>query len=100
MLLKDPPEPDALTGLATRRLFLPAARAMLADLGASPVALILADIDDCKRFNGCHGHRAGDVLIRAIGDVCHAFGRPGDLVARVAGETFALLCARLPAAEA
>jgi diguanylate cyclase (GGDEF)-like protein len=100
VLLKDPPQPDALTGLATRRLFLPPAGAMLADSGASPLALILADIDDCKRFNGCHGHDAGDALIRAVADVCNAFVRPGDLVARVAGETFALLCARLPAAEA
>jgi diguanylate cyclase (GGDEF)-like protein len=100
MLLKDPPQPDALTGLATPRLFLPPARTLLADAAASPLALILADIDDCKRFNGCHGHDAGDALIRAIGDVCNAFARPGDLVARVAGEMFALLCVRLPAAEA
>jgi diguanylate cyclase (GGDEF)-like protein len=100
VLLDQPPRPDALTGLATPRLFLPPAEAMLADPGASPIALVLADIDDCKLFNGCHGHDVGDTLIRAVAEACRSFARPGDLVARVAGETFALLCARLSAAEA
>jgi diguanylate cyclase (GGDEF)-like protein len=98
--LRDPSLPDELTGLPTRRAFVARAGAVLADPAAAPVALILADIDDCKRFNGCHGHNAGDALIQQVARLCQAAARPVDLVARVAGETFALLAPRLPADQA
>ncbi|MFI4976834.1 MAG: diguanylate cyclase domain-containing protein [Caulobacterales bacterium] len=67
MLDYDPDAPDALTGLLTRRLFRPPAEALLGSVDARPLALILVDIDHCKRFNGCHGHRVGDALIVQVG---------------------------------
>lgn len=96
----DPALPDQLTGLPTRRTFLARARELLADPAAAPVALILADIDECKRFNGCHGHDVGDALIRTVGELCQGIAGPGDFVARTAGETFGLIGPHLSAERA
>jgi diguanylate cyclase len=98
--LRDPRLPDQLTGLTSRRAFLVRAGEVLADPAAAPVALILANIDACKRFNGCHSHLIGDELIRLVARICAATARPGDLVARVGGDSFALLAPRLTSGAA
>jgi len=94
---RDPALPDQLTGLTSRRAFLVRAGQALADPAAAPVALILADIDACKRFNACHSHMIGDELIRLVARILAAAAQPGDLVARVGGGAFALLAPQLSA---
>jgi diguanylate cyclase (GGDEF)-like protein len=85
---------DSLTSLANRRQFdrqldLEWRRAIRS---ASPVALLLIDIDHFKRYNDTYGHLRGDA---ALADVARALGasftRAGDLVARYGGEEFAAL---------
>lgn len=84
-------EMDSLTGIANRRHFDTAyARAWdkAAD-EATPLALILFDIDHFKSFNDRNGHQMGDeVLCRVARALTNQLRRPEDLVARYGGEEF------------
>ena len=85
---------DGLTGVANRRCFderlgtewLRAARS------ASPLALLMLDVDHFKRFNDRYGHLAGDECLRRVAlAIKDGLLRPGDLVARYGGEEFACI---------
>ncbi len=58
----------------------------------SPIVLALLDIDDFTGYNEQYGTHAGDILLKGIGSVIKRRGiRQSDLVARIAGDRFALL---------
>jgi diguanylate cyclase (GGDEF)-like protein/PAS domain S-box-containing protein len=84
---------DSLTGLANRALFLDrVAHALdLANREAGPVAVLFLDIDDFKMVNDSLGHPAGDELLVAVAERLKASTRPGDTIARIGGDEFALL---------
>jgi two-component system chemotaxis family response regulator WspR len=58
----------------------------------TPFAVLMADVDEFKRYNDTHGHLAGDdalkQIARAIRSCC---ARPADLPARFGGEEFAVV---------
>ncbi len=84
---------DPLTGLANRALF--------ADrLGLSlqlhrrdlrPLSLLYCDLDSFKTVNDTLGHEAGDDILKAAAERLRAVTRPGDTVARMGGDEFAVL---------
>jgi diguanylate cyclase (GGDEF)-like protein len=85
---------DALTGLANRRRF----DERLADevqralRHAGALALLLIDIDHFKLYNDRFGHPQGDRALQAVAAVLQQQAhRPGEVVARIGGEEFALL---------
>jgi diguanylate cyclase (GGDEF)-like protein len=84
---------DPLTGLANRRALDEAMIAVLAAARAqaTSVALCLLDLDEFKAYNDSHGHPAGDSLLQQIAASWSLHIRPGDVLARVGGEEFALL---------
>jgi diguanylate cyclase (GGDEF)-like protein len=78
---------DQLTGLPNRRSLMEA----VDTAGLDVLALVIVDIDRFKRVNDTHGHLAGDVVIRSVGQMMATeLGELGH-VARIGGEEFALL---------
>jgi diguanylate cyclase (GGDEF)-like protein len=82
---------DGLTGVANRRHF----DRMLAlewkrhARSASPLSLLLIDVDHFKKYNDARGHLEGDDCLRQVALALRvSAGRPGDLVARYGGEEF------------
>src|SRR5678816_3732645 len=81
---------DALTGLCNRRKFndLCAAESARSIRYATPLALIMVDVDHFKSVNDEHGHLVGD---RALVDVAKTLGermRSTDSLCRWSGEEF------------
>jgi two-component system chemotaxis family response regulator WspR len=85
---------DGLTGLNNRRRFDEYATAewRRAMRDKHPFALVLADVDEFKRYNDTYGHLAGDEALKRIAAaITSACGRPADLPARYGGEEFAIV---------
>lgn len=85
---------DALTGLHNRRgwdQLLAEEEKMCASYG-SPACVIVVDLDDLKRVNDTQGHAAGDLLIRRTGTLLRQVTRKQDVVARIGGDEFVVLC--------
>jgi diguanylate cyclase (GGDEF)-like protein/PAS domain S-box-containing protein len=85
---------DPLTDLANRALFTDRVAAALArrpDTSSATVAVLLLDLDDFKTVNDSLGHAAGDELLIAVAARLRSCVRPGDTLARLAGDEFAIL---------
>ena len=85
---------DGLTGLSNRRAFDAALQAEWdrCRRDACPLALLMIDADQFKRFNDRHGHAAGDDALRLVaGIISDALRRPADCGARFGGEEFSVL---------
>ncbi len=85
---------DALTGLPNRalirdRLGDAMQRSQRQGLG---VALLFIDLDGFKAVNDSHGHDAGDELLKGATLRILELIRPGDTLARLAGDEFVVLC--------
>jgi len=94
---------DGLTGLANRRSFDETIERewRRGQRSGYPLALIIADIDDFKKFNDTYGHLAGDDCLKKVGaSIRNAVSRAGDLAARYGGEEFVLLLPMMKATEA
>jgi diguanylate cyclase (GGDEF)-like protein len=63
---------------------------------ATPLLLIMADLDEFKEINDRCGHVAGDGVLRAVGTALKESLRAHDLVARFGGDEFIILCSHCP----
>jgi diguanylate cyclase (GGDEF)-like protein/PAS domain S-box-containing protein len=83
---------DALTDLPNRSSLLDR---LTRTLERHRTGVIFIDLDDFKAINDTYGHQAGDQLLREVARRLRAAVRPDDLVARLAGDEFAILCERV-----
>ena len=85
---------DPLTDLPNRRLFdelVDAAISRIARTGAQ-LALVYLDLDRFKLVNDSFGHHIGDALLVDAAERLRTAVRGGDVVARLSGDEFAVLC--------
>lgn len=92
---------DALTGLPNR--FMLKDKTQQAILKAkqceSRVAIFLIDIDNFKDINDTMGHTVGDLLLRQVANRLSVAVRESDLVTRIGGDEFAIVCSPIKTKE-
>lgn len=85
---------DALTNLPNRLMLVRAAAEAVDHHRGSreSIAMLFLDVDRLKDVNDSVGHEVGDqLLVQVANRVLHAT-RPADLVARIGGDEFVVLC--------
>ncbi|KQV60159.1 hypothetical protein ASC95_01395 [Pelomonas sp. Root1217] len=80
---------DALTDLPNREHMRGLLERVLHQQGRT--TLLILDLDDFKQINDQHRHAAGDAVLQAIGQRLRLLCRPGDQIARLSADEFALL---------
>ncbi len=85
---------DPLTGALTRPAFTHTAEVLVRNSGSiAAYALLYIDLDRMHVINDRLGHEAGDEVLVRTTEVLRAQLGPRDLLARVAGDSFAMLLA-------
>jgi two-component system chemotaxis family response regulator WspR len=85
---------DGLTGLCNRRYFdeYISAEWTRTARSALPLAVLMIDVDEFKRYNDTYGHLAGDDVLRTVAQVIQQHAdRASGLAARFGGEEFAIV---------
>jgi len=85
---------DTLTGAANRRMLLQMLHRNLAhaDRSGTLLSIIFIDVDKFKQINDRYGHAQGDHALQVIAKTFEANIRASDVVGRIGGDEFVILC--------
>ena len=85
---------DELTGLHNRRYIVERLEHEFhrSKRSGKPLSLIMLDVDHFKQINDAYGHLFGDVVLRVIGARIKTRLRRHDMLGRVGGEEFLVVC--------
>jgi diguanylate cyclase (GGDEF)-like protein len=91
---------DPLTGLPNRILLVQRLEHAIlrSQRSKKMVAVLFVDLDRFKAVNDTYGHHVGDELLTVVAQRLGALLRPGDTLARMAGDEFVILCEDLDTA--
>ena len=84
---------DGVTGLPNHRAVMTKAdeEILACQQSQRPCAILFVDLDHFKRVNDTWGHRAGDEVLREVGQRLRTNVRQNDFVGRYGGEEFAIV---------
>ncbi|MEO5962034.1 MAG: sensor domain-containing diguanylate cyclase [Thermomonas sp.] len=82
---------DNLTGLLTRAETDRRSREYAESGLSAPFALAVVDVDHFKRVNDNHGHAAGDLALKQVGQVINSHVSADDIAGRYGGEEFLIV---------
>ena len=93
---------DILTGLPNRRHAMSRIEREWRDAAAAdaPLACLMIDADGFKGINDTYGHDAGDAVLRGLARELGHGVRTDDVVCRLGGDEFLIVCPRTPLAGA
>lgn len=85
---------DSLSGVANRATFIDAFEEALATstVTGTSLAVLYVDLDEFKYVNDRFGHAVGDAVIVAAAERMRTVVRRDDLIGRIGGDEFAVLC--------
>jgi len=85
---------DPLTGLENRSSFFDHLEEIVMPALHRPqvVAVLFVDLDGFKVVNDRFGHSVGDTVLKAAAERLRSVIRPGDMLSRIGGDEFVILC--------
>jgi len=89
---------DPLTGLPNRRYAMERLEQEWASTSRTqrPLTCMVVDVDGFKQINDSYGHDSGDVVLRQVATVLRKEARAEDVICRLGGEEFLVICPDTP----
>lgn len=85
---------DPLTGLRNRKALITHIDEQIeqSQPATHQFALLFIDLNGFKQINDLHGHTAGDTVLKTVASRLRYCARSSDLVARIGGDEFVMVC--------
>lgn len=89
--LKKSAHTDSLTGLYNRKSFIEKLKDIYSRDKASPLVILMLDLDNFKMINDKYGHQTGDVVLQEFAQLIETNIRKSDMACRLGGDEFTVI---------